>query len=80
MLVSFLSPAELYAQIDARILAIAVECEALCDALPQTAREDFPKIDEQIAELTAEHNCLIPHWRALDWLLNQERLELERRP
>lgn len=65
-----IAAAELYALVTQRIEAIAVEVEALCDALPQTPVEDFPKVDEKIAALTAEHNCLIPKWESLRWLVN----------
>lgn len=65
--------AELYAQVTARIEAIAAEVEALCDALPMTPVEDFPKVDKAIAELTEEHNCLIPQWECLRWLVNAQK-------
>lgn len=64
---------ELYALVTERIEAIAAEVEALCDALPTTPVEDYPKVDQAIAELTAEHNCLIPQWESLRWLVNAQQ-------
>lgn len=66
---------ELFKTVNARIESIADETEELTRKALTCPRCEIDQIVKQMMALANEHENLIPHWKALRFLMNSERIQ-----